>query len=262
MSVIVLNSEMVHYEVLGRGRPIIFLHGWIGSWRYWIPTMQACSTSYRTYALDLFGFGDSTKNKYKYGIHDQIGLIDNFMENMGMLRVALVGHGYGSLLAMLYTQEHPELVDRVMAVSFPLEQKMVNNRLRTGTAAELSEWLLGKTMSADLVNSEGPKTDPLAVSSSINEMGGVKIQEIWRNMSTPCVMVHGQNDQAVQPPQFEQLAEMPNQMHSVLFEQSGHFPMLEETNKFNRLLVDFLTLPSGDSPRELQLKEEWKRRVR
>jgi CheY-like chemotaxis protein len=33
--------EIVHYEVLGRGRPLIFLHGWIGSWRYWIPSMQS-----------------------------------------------------------------------------------------------------------------------------------------------------------------------------------------------------------------------------
>ena len=54
---------------------------------------------------------------------------------------------------------------------------------------------------------------------------------------------------------------LPELMHAVIFEQSGHFPMLDETKKFNRLLVDFLSLASGDSPRELQLKDEWKRRV-
>jgi hypothetical protein len=48
----------------------------------------------------------------------------------------------------------------------------------------------------------------------------------------------------------------------VVFEQSGHFPMLDEANKYNRLLNDFLALTSGVSPRQLQLKEEWKRRVR
>ena len=61
MSVIILQDEIVHYEVLGRGRPVVFLHGWVGSWRYWIPAMQAASISYRTYALDLWGFGDSAK---------------------------------------------------------------------------------------------------------------------------------------------------------------------------------------------------------
>jgi hypothetical protein len=47
-----------------------------------------------------------------------------------------------------------------------------------------------------------------------------------------------------------------------VLEESGHFPMLDESTKFNHLMADFLALFSGDSPRELQLKEEWKRRMR
>ena len=61
MSAILLEQDIVHYEVLGRGRPLVFLHGWVGSWRYWIPVMQAASISFRAYALDLWGFGDSAK---------------------------------------------------------------------------------------------------------------------------------------------------------------------------------------------------------
>jgi hypothetical protein len=51
-------------------------------------------------------------------------------------------------------------------------------------------------------------------------------------------------------------------MHQIHREGAGHFPMLDDSLKFNRLLTDFLALESGLSPRELQLKEEWKRRVR
>ena len=50
--------------------------------------------------------------------------------------------------------------------------------------------------------------------------------------------------------------------HQVVLEGSGHFPMIDETVKFNRLLTDFLALEQGQSPRELQMKEEWRRRVR
>ena len=51
-------------------------------------------------------------------------------------------------------------------------------------------------------------------------------------------------------------------MHHVVLEGSGHFPMIDDAARFNRLLTDFLTLDSGVSPRELQMKEEWRRRVR
>jgi hypothetical protein len=51
-------------------------------------------------------------------------------------------------------------------------------------------------------------------------------------------------------------------MHQVNLEGAGHFPMLDNPPQFHRLLTDFLALDTGASPRELQLEEEWKRRVR
>ena len=63
------------------------------------------------------------------------------------------------------------------------------------------------------------------------------------------------------PPQFDPLL-MPELLHSIYLEGSGHFPMLDEPQRFNRLLTDWLALESGESPRDLQLKEEWRRRVR
>jgi hypothetical protein len=38
--------------------------------------------------------------------------------------------------------------------------------------------------------------------------------------------------------------------------------MLDEPSKFNRLLADFLTFDSTQNLRQLQVKEEWKRRIR
>ena len=81
-------------------------------------------------------------------------------------------------------------------------------------------------------------------------------------MEKACLLVNGQNDPAINPPELDALVTLPEQTHGILFEQSGHFPMLDESSKFNRLLVDFLALGPGESPRQLQLKEEWKRRVR
>jgi len=50
MSAIILESSLVHYEALGRGKPLLFLHDWLGSWRYWVPTMVDMSSSFRAYA--------------------------------------------------------------------------------------------------------------------------------------------------------------------------------------------------------------------
>lgn len=262
MSAILLEREIVHYEVLGRGRPLIFLHGWVGSWRYWIPVMQAASVSFRAYALDLWGFGDTSKNRAHYAIEQQVQLLERFLEEMGILKTALIGHGLGAVVSMLFAQRHPQVVDRVMAVGYPGENGFVNARLRTSPPQDLVDWLLGRNGSSEAVRADAPKTDAAAVQISLQNLPAVPLGDLWRKMATACLLVSGEKDPAVQSIPVEQLAEMPAQMHAVAFEQSGHFPMLDEGSKFNRLMSDFLALPSGESPRELQLKEEWKRRVR
>ena len=84
MSAILLNQAIIHYEALGRGRPIVFLHGWVGSWRYWMSSMQVASTSYRAYALDLFGYGDTTHDPLSYSLEKQAALLTGFLDEMGI----------------------------------------------------------------------------------------------------------------------------------------------------------------------------------
>jgi pimeloyl-ACP methyl ester carboxylesterase len=263
MSAILLDDKIVHYEVLGRGRPIIFLHGWVGSWRYWVPTMQAAAMSFRAYALDLWGFGDTAHESSCYSLEQQANLLDRFMLEMGIGKVALVGHGLGALAAILYARNFPQVVDRLMAVNVPLDIKSVAARLRSpASPADLADWLLGRDAAAEPARTDAPKADLQAIITSLNSLTGMNFMSFMDSMSTPCLIVHGQNDPAVQTPEYERVLSMTESVHQIMLENCGHFPMLDEGPRFNRLMTDFLSLVSGESPRDLQLKEEWKRRVR
>jgi pimeloyl-ACP methyl ester carboxylesterase len=262
MSVVILQDEIVHYEVLGRGRPLLFLHGWVGSWRYWIPTMQVCSGAFRNYAIDFWGFGDTAKNPANYPLQEQVNLIGHFMEQMGVAKVALVGHGLGGIVALNFALQFSGLVDRVMAVCIPHSGSMINNRLCSSKPAELAEWLLGKEAVAEIARVEAPKADQRAIQVSLSHLADLNLRELSNKITIPCLFIHGEIDPAVTAPGFDELIGLPEHTHHILFEQSGHFPMLNESTKFNRLLFDFMALASGISPRQLQIKDEWKRRVR
>jgi pimeloyl-ACP methyl ester carboxylesterase len=262
MSVIPLQEEVVHYEVLGRGRPIIFLHGWVGSWRYWVPSMQSASISYRAYALDLWGFGHTAWKPSSYSLEQQTELLGGFLETLGIGRVAVVGHGLGAVAALGYAQKFPESVDRLMLTSLPFGVSNLNALLSTASVAELVEWLFPKQPASEAARLEALRADPLAVRTAFPDLSSVNIPEILQLLKIPCLLVYGQLDPVLTAPASEVLFALPEHVHTILLDQSGHFPMLEETNRYNRLLSDFLSLPSGESPRQLQLKEEWKRRIR
>lgn len=250
----------MHYEVLGRGRPVIFLHGWVGSWKYWIDSMQVASTSYRAYALDLWGFGDTAHNELKYSLDEQAKLLEAFLNELGIGKIALVGHGLGALVGMKFAQRFRQSVDRLMAVNCPLNFDAVHSRLKTNSPQELSDWLSSRTPQAAQALSDAPKTDPKAVAASIAALQSDNLFPAFRELDIPCLLVHGEKDPAITVPAYESAAS--TFTHQIVLEGSGHFPMLDETAKFNRLLTDFLALPSGISPTELQMKDEWKRRVR
>ena len=263
MSAILLDDKIVHYEVLGRGRPIIFLHGWVGSWRYWVPAMQTAAMSFRAYGIDLWGFGDTAHDASCYSLEKQTGLLEMFLQEMGIGKVALIGHGLGALTAILFARKFPDVVDRLMVINVPLEIKSVAPRLRSpASPADLAEWLLGKGPLSEPARTDAPKADPGAISGSFTSLDVTNFVPMMDAMITPCLIVHGQNDPAVRSIDYERVQAMSVLIHQIILEESGHFPMLDEGIRFNRLMTDFLALVSGDSPRELLLKEEWKRRVR
>ena len=266
MSAILLEGSIVHYEVLGRGRPVIFLHGWVGSWKYWIASMQVTSTSYRAYALDLWGFGDTAHNILSYSLEQQSALLDRFLNEMGIGKIALVCHGLGALVGMKFATlpQNVGRVDRLMAVSCPLSFDAVNSRLKADSPSpvELTEWLSSRTPEATTALSDSAKADSKAIAASMVGLQADNLYGAFRNLSVPipCLLVYGDKDQAISSP--GEGSSLSSMTHQISLEGSGHFPMIDETIRFNRLLTDFLALDSGVSPGELQMKEEWKRRVR
>lgn len=120
MSAITIDGDLIHYEKLGRGRPVILVHGWIGSWRYWIPLMQQLHLRYKVYTLDLLGYGDSAKNPERYSIDRQVAMLSRFMEQLGIMRAAMIGHGLGSLVLTRFALENPDKIARMLIISAPL----------------------------------------------------------------------------------------------------------------------------------------------
>lgn len=222
--------------------------------------MQVASTSFRAYAMDLWGFGDTAHNVLNYSIEQQVSLIDRFLMEMGIGKIALVGHGLGALVGMSFATRFPQSVDRMMAISCPLDYAAVNSRLRTATPGELTDWLSNRSAEATTALVDAAKADPQAITASMVGLQANNIYTSFRSLNIPCLLVYGDRDEAITTPDEDY--SVSTMTHQIELEGSGHFPMIDETIKFNRLLIDFLALDSGTSPRELQMKEEWRRRVR
>jgi pimeloyl-ACP methyl ester carboxylesterase len=263
MSITTVGSQLVHYEVLGRGKPIIFIHGWLGSWRYWWPSMQALSPHYRAFAFDLWGFGDSSKAPDQYSLVAYVSMLDEFISRLGIAKpVTLIGHSLGAAVALAYTNENPNSVDKLVTVALPVQGGHINSRL-TNSDPDFILKLLGKGNSFSEVESETRKTDIDALNQSASELSSANFATKLVECLRPTLMVFGEQDPIVQPPSgdYYHLQKSGNNRYYVSLQDCNHFPMLQEKAKFNRLLMDFI-LGKLDDNQELAEKDFWTRRVR
>ena len=109
MSSITTDQGIVHYEVYGRGKPVILLHGWLGSWGLWQETMSFLGRYYRTYALDFWGFGELGKKRETYAVQDFVSLVNQFMEQLGIANAPLVGHSMGGTVSLSVAIDIPNV---------------------------------------------------------------------------------------------------------------------------------------------------------
>ena len=263
MSAIVIKERLVHYEVIGRGKPLVFIHGWLGSWRYWVPTMEDLSAGYRTYALDLWGFGDSDKVSGYYSINAYVDLLKDFLDNLGVgaWRPTLVGHALGGVVALQLAAQAPEMVERVMGVSVPLIGAAIHRSLATfsGNGDALARLGTRRARFPE-VEMEMHKTDMSAVTQSTQSVMESDLRQTLSPLTIPVLLVYGDDDPLIAPAQQEWLPSHASNVRAIFLNGVRHFPMLEERSKFNRLLVDFLA--AGPDLSKLELKEEWQRRQR
>ncbi len=277
MSAILLETGLVHYEVIGRGKPVLLLHGWLGSWRYWMPTMEALADTYRSYALDFWGFGDSDKPGNRYSLDDYICQVEDFLDGLGIAQVSLVGHSLGGVVALCTALRRPQRLEKLALIDTPIwgnglsaSVKMVRNplsRLVAGPRTQIALWMRSlKRVSAawsemyDEILEDTEKLDYAAVQQSLECILSLDLRPKLGQLYTHTLVVYGDRDEFVDPEQAGFFADgTVATAQVVLLEGCRHFPFLDEPSKFNRLLKEFLASQLGQT---LTVKEEWKRRYK
>jgi pimeloyl-ACP methyl ester carboxylesterase len=263
MSVVLINGSRLHYESFGRGQPIVFVHGWLGSWRYWVPVMQDLSVEYRTYALDLWGFGDSAKEPAHYSVENYVDMVVAFLDEMGIWQAPLVGHTLGAVVAAELAARYPERVTRVLAVGLPLTVEGINNRLLSAAPNDALERLFWHRQRPHQEVEMGvPKTARNAIALTVQSVAGLRLVDTLDQIDVPLLSVYGANDNVIDPEQAVQLEKNHYAARALVLAGTHHFPMLDQSAKFSRLLRDFMDVKGPDDLQDLTIKEEWRRRTR
>jgi len=107
----------IHWVELGRGRPMVLLHGLCDSHRTWSVVAPMLARSRRVLMPDLAGHGESGRPDAPYTLAWQAGIMAGWLEALGLHGVDLVGHSYGGGVAQWMLLEHRRRVRRLALVA-------------------------------------------------------------------------------------------------------------------------------------------------
>ncbi len=266
MASLVTERGIVHYEVYGRGRPVLLLHGWLNSWALWRNTIELLGKEFRLYALDFFGFGESGTQTEDFSVTNFVSMVDQFMDRMGIIKAPLIGHSMGGTVALSAAIRYPEKVVKVAVVGAPIQGSALSPLLRL---AAYPGWIgLGKTtpalynlfqrvflpflrgyaylmakdgkMVGEMLTADVSKLSAASFFESIGTLHQTDLRPRLGELRMPVLGMYGKRDIIVDPKQLKVLQQYVPHSKAGWFEKSGHFPMLDESEKFHTTVRDFL----------------------
>ena len=89
------NHAAFHIAKIGKGPPLLLLHGWPEFWLSWEGVMTRLADRFTLYAPDLRGFGDSDRPLAPHGPDAHAADMLALMDELGLSRCGIVGHDVG-----------------------------------------------------------------------------------------------------------------------------------------------------------------------
>jgi len=111
------NVDLAYIDQGSGAETLVLIHG-LGSYaRAWSKNVEVLAKTYRVIAVDLPGYGHSSKGYYEYSMSFNADILRHMIDSLALGSVTLAGHSMGGQIAMTLALESPELVDRLILIS-------------------------------------------------------------------------------------------------------------------------------------------------
>jgi pimeloyl-ACP methyl ester carboxylesterase len=282
-----LHGHRVAYRSAGSGPAIVLVHGITSNSATWERVMPYLATRFTVIAPDLIGHGESAKPRGDYSLGAYASGVRDLMVTLGHERATFVGHSLGGGIVMQLAYQFPERCERLVLVDSGGLGREVSILLRAATLP-FSEVVLpllahtrlldaGRAVSrmlrrvglhagtdmAELGRGHASLADPEARSAFIHTLRtivdprGQRVNasdRLYLAENMPFMIVWGEQDPIIPVEHGLAAHELVPSSRLEVFEDAGHFPHVDDPQRFLDVLLDFIdsTEPAETDP------ESWK----
>ena len=120
-----VNGINLYFETHGAGRPLILLHGGLGSGEMFGPVLPALAERHQVIAVDLQGHGRTADIDRPIDMRLMADDIAALIDHLGLDRPDLVGYSLGGGVALHTASKYPAIVGRLVVVSANIRRNAI-----------------------------------------------------------------------------------------------------------------------------------------
>src|ERR1700730_13253749 len=125
-----VNGIKLYYETRGAGRPLILLHGGLGSGEMFGPVLPRLAERHQVITVDLQGHGRTADIDRPIDVRLMAGDIAALIEHLGLSKPDVVGYSLGGGVALQTAAVHPAMVRRLVMVSANIRTDAIYPEMR------------------------------------------------------------------------------------------------------------------------------------
>ena len=224
-----MNIEL-YYQEMGKGKPLILLHGNGEDGTYFKHQIDYFSDRYKVIAIDTRGHGGSPRGTAPFTIKQFAKDLNNFMVNQGMENAVLLGFSDGANIAMEFAMKYPEKVKALILNGGNLSPRGVKRTVQV--PIEIG-YKIAKCFAA---KSPDAKKNAEMLGLMVNEPN-INPSELSQ-ITVPTLVICGTRDMIKESHTKEIAKNIPNANLSII--KGDHFIANKEYEAFNKKVEEFL----------------------
>ena len=238
-----IDGLTIRYLRAGSGPQVLLLHGWGGSIESLQPVIQALAPQFDTTALDFPGHGRSSLPPKPWHVSDFLDITMKLMDRLGLARPHVVAHSFGGRVTIQLAAAHPERAGKLLftagagvAPRPTLRRTLKRTAVTVARSLRINSRIGSKLASRDYLNAgELRATLSLVVAEDLTPL--------LSSIRSRCLLVWGDRDQETPLYMGQTMKARIPDSELIVFPGAGHFPYLDERNKFNLHALRFLRDP-------------------
>jgi 2-hydroxy-6-oxonona-2,4-dienedioate hydrolase len=239
----------VHTWVVGKGEPVVLVHGFAVSGRYMLPLAHSLAGHYTVFTPELPGFGRSQKPPKTLGIDGLADALAGCLDALGLERPAFVANSMGCQLVTELAVAVPERVGPLTLIGPTVdpEQRRARRQLRRALSESVREPLPLLSLAAR----DGLAMGPVALLATARSVLADRIEERLPLIDQPTLVVRGDRDQFVSRRWGERVTTLLPRGRLVVVPGEPHAVHFTRPDLVSRLVRELLVEEARERGRQL-----------